>query len=249
VYFIDVQGTLIDDEKNTISGAIEFIDRLNSTNTPYVVITNNTKQNSNEFLEFLNSTGFDISSKNYIDPFALLKNEVTSKKVAGFGTEEFLQVLVDMGYELDFDTPETLIVSIKKDYTNEEYADMIELALKADQIVAMHETSMYSKDGKRYPGVGAIAKMIEFATGKDYSVVGKPSFNFYDKARDLINAKSFEDITIISDDLIGDIIGAKKLGMKSTLVLSGKVKTLDEIKNIPKENQADVVLKNIGEVI
>lgn len=62
---------------------------------------------------------------------------------------------------------------------------MIECAIKATNIIGMHETSTYSKDGKRYPGVGAIMQMIKFATNKEYNVVGKPSFNFYDKAREI----------------------------------------------------------------
>ena len=43
-YFIDVQGTLIDDDKKPISGALEFIDSLNEKSIEYIVVTNNTKK-------------------------------------------------------------------------------------------------------------------------------------------------------------------------------------------------------------
>ena len=50
-YFIDVQGTLIDDkEKKPIKGAIEFIEKLNEKKIPYVVVTNNTKLKSDDFV-------------------------------------------------------------------------------------------------------------------------------------------------------------------------------------------------------
>lgn len=53
MYFIDVQGTLISDsDKRPINGARELIAHLNEQNTPYVVITNNTKVPSRGFLEF-----------------------------------------------------------------------------------------------------------------------------------------------------------------------------------------------------
>lgn len=226
-FFIDVQGTLIcDAKKEPINGAVEFIEHLNKEKIPYVVITNNTKARSEDFLKQLNDKGFDI--KNYIDPFALLKQTVRNKNIAAFGADEFLTVLESMGYVFDYNNPSSLVVSIKKDYTNEDYAQMIECSYKTDELIGMHETSTYAKDGKRYPGVGAIMNMIKFAVNKEYKVVGKPSFNFYNEARKIIDLE-FKDITIISDDMMGDLIGAQKLGMKTALVLSGKVKDEKEV--------------------
>lgn len=247
-YFIDVQGTLIDDvNKQPISGAVEFIDTLNKKNIPYVVITNNTKENSEIFLQDLKIKGFNI--KNYIDPFSILKDIVKSKKVAAFGTDEFLNVLEQMGYKLDFEDFETLIVSIKKDYTNEDYSAMIDCAIKTDDLVAMHETSIYCKDSKRYPGVGAIMNMIKFAVNKEYEVVGKPSLQFFEKAKDLINI-DFKDITVISDDMIGDLLGAYKLKMETCLVLSGKIKDKNEILNtLKKEEIPNNICRDMSEVL
>ncbi len=247
-FFIDVQGTLIDDiNKEPISGAIEFIDTLNEKNIPYVVITNNTKFKSEDFKKFLNDKGFNI--KNYIDPFYILNSVVSQKRVAAFGADEFLKTMEELGFEIDFETPKELIVSIKKEYTNEDYASMIEIALKVDSIIGMHDTSVYSKDGKRYPGVGAIMSMIKFATNKDYKVVGKPSLKFFGSAKDMINVP-FKDIMIISDDMIGDLIGAQKLGMDSCLVLSGKIKSKEEIISTLSDKEIpNFICKDMSEVL
>lgn len=247
-FFIDVQGTLIDDiDKKPINGACEFISYLNSENIPYVVITNNSKHRSEDFIEELRQKGFDI--KNYIDPFSILKEVLKSKRVAAFGTDKFLAVLGEMGYELDFENFDSLIVSIKQDYTNEDYAKMIECAFKTDNLIAMHGTSTYSKDGKRYPGVGAIMSMIKFAVNKDYEVVGKPSFEFYEKARALINL-DFKEITVISDDMIGDLLGAQTLGMKTNLVLSGKTKSKEEITTTLDKNELpNEIFNNMSEIL
>ncbi len=247
-FFIDVQGTLIcDEKKEPINGACEFIETLNKQNIPYAVITNNSKEKSEDFLKSLQEKGLDI--KHYIDPFSLLTNTLNHKKVAAFGTNEFLNILQELGYTLEFETPEALVVSIKKDYTNEDYALMIECAIKAKQIVAMHETSIYSKDKKRYPGVGAIMQMIKFATNKEYEVVGKPSFNFYNKARE-ITKLDFEELVIISDDMIGDLIGAAKLNMKTCLVLSGKIKDENEVlQTLKEQDYPNFICKDMQEVL
>ena len=247
-YFIDVQGTLICDEKQQpIKGAVDFIDKLNSEKIPYVVITNNTKAASKDFLKQLRGKGLDI--KNYIDPFFILQDEVKEKTVAAFGTLEFLEVLKTLGYIVDNKNAKTLIVSIKKDYTNDDYASMIECASRCTHLVGMHETSTYSKDGRKYPGVGAIMNMIKFAVNKDYTVVGKPSKNFYERARNMIS-KEYEDITVISDDMIGDLLGAKNLNMQTCLVLSGKVKNEKEIlSTMDKRLHPNMVCGNMSNVL
>ena len=248
MYFIDVQGTLIsDDTREPIEGAIEFIDYLNNSNIPYVVITNNTKHSSDEFLGYLHSIGLNIPKENYLDPFAMLTLSLTAKNIVAFGQKSFMEVLQTLGYEIDTLNPKAMVISITKDYTNEDYAQMIEYASKGVEIIGMHETSIYAKDGKKYPGVGAILQMVSFATNRKYSVVGKPSVDFYTKAKDMLGCK-FEDITIISDDMIGDILGAQKLGMKSFFVLSGKIKNADEVlPTLNEEQQPNEVYKNIGE--
>ncbi len=247
-FFIDVQGTLIDDvQKLPIKGACEFIDYLNDNDIPYVVITNNTKHDSELFLKDLRDKGLNI--KNYIDPFYILKDILKVKKVAAFGQESFLELIVKMGYEINFDEAEALVVSVKKEYTNEDYANMIEVALRCDTLIGMHNTSTYNKDGKRYPGVGAIMNMVKYAVNKEYQIVGKPSLNFFEEARDIINV-DFKDITIISDDMIGDLLGAQDLGMKSCLVLSGKVKKRSEIENsLHKNEMPNFICEDMSDVL
>ena len=253
MYFIDVQGTLIDDiEKQPIKGALEFIDALNAKGIPYMVITNNTKRSSEDFLEYLHSIGLNIADGHYLDPLMVLDAMVDKKGVAAFGSKEFLTLLQARGYELDYKNIDTVLVAIKEDFSAQEYALMIDAIIAGAKLIGMHETTIYAKNAKRYPGVGAILQMLSFATSASYSVVGKPSKRFYAKALEMIQAQkgdvTFKDITIISDDVKGDLIGAKALGMRTQFVLSGKYRSAEEI--IPKlkcEDRPDGIYATIGE--
>jgi len=258
MFFIDVQGTLIDDKHRLpIAGAIEFIDFLNIENIPYMVVTNNTKQSSKDFLNFLQNLGFSIDSEHYLDPLMVLKDTLDVKNVAVYGSDEFVEVVSSMGYTSDFKSPQAVLVGIKKEFTNDDYADMIDFILNGAQLVGMHETSLYAKDSKRYPGVGAILKMLEFATGTSYTVVGKPSDNFYERAKDMLSIQtdveevstiSFKDITMISDDMKGDLVGVQNLGAKGVFVLSGKFKSANEIlPRLPKSSQPTLVCASIAQ--
>ncbi len=251
-YFIDVQGTLISDkDKKPIEGAREIIDSLNSLYIPYMVITNNTKELSEDFHHFLLGLGFDIPFKNYLDPFMVLDKIVNTKEVRAFGADEFIRSLKKMGFNTDSKNPKAMLIASKKDFNSDDYASMIETALGDVEVIGMHATSIYAKDGRRYPGVGAILEMIKYATCKDYKIIGKPSSAFYEEAKRLLNLQQnsnidFGEITMISDDAIGDLCGIKELGSKTVLVLSGKCKSTDEIK--PVKTQIDKIIPNISEV-
>jgi NagD protein len=255
LYFIDVQGTLIsDNDKSPIRGSIEFIDNLNAKNIPYMIITNNTKKESSEFYNYLRGIGFNFGFEKYLDPLMLLQNSVKKDAVAAYGSEEFLKTLQKMGYALDYVNPKVVLIAIKEDFNADEYAQMIDFLLNGASLVGMHETSIYAKNSKRYPGVGAILKMLEFATSTPYAVVGKPSDAFYNEAlsrlqKEVFDAK-YSDVTIISDDVKGDLGGAKKLGMKTIFVTSGKYKNASEI--IPfldDELKPDAVYADMKEIL
>ncbi|MFK5881686.1 MAG: HAD-IIA family hydrolase [Sulfurospirillum sp.] len=251
-FFIDVQGTLISDkDKKPISGSIEFINFLNRKKIPYMVITNNTKELSRDFHKFLLDLGFEIAFEKYLDPFMVLDKNVKTRDVKAFGAKEFTKSLESMGYDTTTKHPKAMLIASKKDFSSDDYASMIETALGDVEIIGMHATSIYAKDGRRYPGVGAILEMISYATSKNYKIIGKPSDAFYNEARRLLNIQqhtslNFEDITMISDDAIGDLGGIKKLGAKTILVLSGKCKSKDEIE--PVKELIDEIIPNIGSI-
>ena len=255
MYFIDVQGTLISDEdKSPIRGSIEFINMLNDNDIPYMIITNNTKKDSKDFYDYLSSIGFNFSFEKYLDPLMLLDGRVSKDSVAGYGAEAFLETLVSMGYKLDYKNPKTVLVAIKEDFCADEYAQMIEFILDGASLVGMHETSIYAKNSKRYPGVGAILKLLEFATSTTYDVVGKPSISFYNEALKRLQLQTkdakFEDITIISDDVKGDLGGAKELGMKTVFVTSGKYRDADEIVPFLKDElKPDAIFGDMQDVM
>ena len=245
MYLIDVQGTLIDDnDKKPISGAIEFIDNLNLHNIPYVVVTNNTKKRSEEFYDFLKKLGFNIAENSYLDPFMVLKNSLDVSRVCCFGPKEFIEVIESLGYKNNIENPDAILVTSSKDFDSEDYSKMIEMVMNGAKLIGMHATSTYAKDGRRYPGVGAIMKMISYATGSSYKIIGKPSHAFYEEALRFLEVESFDKIEMISDDAVGDLVGIKKLGAKTTLVLSGKCKNENEVLHV--KDSLDRVVTSIG---
>ena len=61
---------------------------------------------------------------------------------------------------------------------------------------------------------------------------------------------TFSDITMISDDVKGDLGGAKELGVKTIFVTSGKYKTQEEIVPFLADNlKPDFVYADMQEIL
>jgi len=240
-YFIDIQGTLIDDKNFLpLRGAREFLEYLNKNNIPFVLVTNNTKKESKEFINYLQNLGLNFTENQYIDPLMIIKKELKNITLKPYGNEKFVEIIKN-NFKVS-DNPEGVILGIKV-FEPEEISEIIELLLNGAKLYGMHKTSLYVKNDKRYPGLGAVLEMLKFATGKDYEIFGKPSKRFFSEAAKKIGF-NFDKITIISDDLYGDLLPAKKLGMEGVLVLSGKIKNEKEINEKP-----DFIFRDLKEYL
>lgn len=252
IYFVDVLGTLINEsDKSTIYGSKSLIRYFNKHNIPYVVISNNTKLKSEEALKNLKDKGLEVRSDAYLDPFCVLCEICAKCNVAMFGSEAFISTMIKMGYTQDLIKPKAVIIASFDDFKFDDFAKIIELINNGAQLIAMHAGSTYKKNGKIYPGVGAVIKMLENATGVVARVIGKPSRLFYkiayEKATRQFNSNlylertalmdtgksahelyiDYNEVNFISDDAKGDLERAKELGMKTILVLSGKTPSLE----------------------
>lgn len=253
--FLDVQGTLIDDtDRLPLPGALDFVAHLNRKAIPYVVVTNNSMIESSAFLGYLQGLGFDVDAARYVDPLMILSDLLPrGSRLAAFGYPAFLTLLAQMGYRLDTEVPDAVLLSVKPDYTFEECAKIIELLLQGAALYGMHETSTYALGPKRYPGVGALLRMFAYATGVSYQVVGKPSEAFFDAALERLRTEvpeaAFASVRMISDDAVGDLAGAKKRGMQTHLVLTGKVRTHSEVALLDEAMRPDVVHLNLNAIM
>ena len=240
-YFIDIQGTLIDDKDFLpLPGALEFLEYLNKKDIPFVLVTNNTKKESKKFIKYLWDLGFEFNENQYIDPLMIIDKKLKNTTLKPYGNENFIEI-INKNFKTS-SNPEGVILGIKI-YSPDEISEIIEYLLNGTKLYGMHKTSLYMKNNRRYPGLGAVLEMLKYATGRDYKVFGKPSFEFFKEASKKIGL-NFDKITIISDDLYSDLLPSKKMGMKSVLVLSGKIKNKNEINEYPDE-----IYENISEYL
>jgi len=89
------------------------------------------------------------------------------------------------------------------------------------EIIALHKGKYYKVDSGLRMDAGGFVAALEFATGKDSQLIGKPNKAFFQYALDDLRLVP-EEVVMIGDDLINDVNGAQNLGIPGILVKTGK---------------------------
>jgi phospholysine phosphohistidine inorganic pyrophosphate phosphatase len=121
--------------------------------------------------------------------------------------------------------------------------ESLEIMLKCPetpQIISLGAGRYYKDSGRFRMDTGAFAKAFAYALGIDeITCLGKPSAEFFNQALNVVASKAHragqttttsvcEETIMIGDDIVSDVGGAQKMGMRGFLVRTGKYKTSDE---------------------
>ena len=258
---LDITGVLYEsnDQGGTpISGSIEALRKLKET--PEIKLrlcTNETQITKVCLSEKLNKLGFDsITPEMIFSPGPAVREILHERNL-----RPFLLVHPDahMDYEgISIEDPNCVVLGDAGEYFT--YENMNKafhvLTSKPQQEMSFFSLgfgSYYKYNGVLALDVAPFAKALEFASGIQPEIVGKPSPLFFNS---VINGMQLQpqDCVMIGDDIISDVGGAQYCGIRGIQVRTGKFKPEWEIHPQVKpdgyvDNLAeaiDLVLKSIS---
>ena len=165
------------------------------------------------------------------------------------GNEDLKEYLRDCGVEVRVDSSvQAVVVGLDEgiDFQKLKIATRA-LVEKDAYLVALHANKIYGDSkGEIAPSVGAVVKALEYASGKKGIIMGKPSIDFYRNVLRRLDTKPVNCL-MISDDPLSDLIGAKKLKIKTAFVLSGKYDR-SILNRLHRTKRPDYVYKSIVEI-
>ena len=254
LYLVDIEGTIVKDKSYVpIEGAVGWINSFRSSTHSLVLVSNNTTHKPGELVSLLNHIGFDIRSENLITCLSVAMNWLKENKVKRcfvIGTPHLKEYLNENGIDTPSnDKVEAVLVGldISLDFAK------LKIALNAlvnndATLLALHSNRLYKDEkGELSPSVGAVVKALEYSSQKEAIVLGKPNPEIYLQALRRYKTEP-EHCIMISDDPFSDLAGAKKLGMKTVFVTSGKYKDKEVLKSLDKNIQPDWVHSTIKEI-
>ncbi len=228
-FLIDMDGVIYRGGE-LIPGAAEFIAELQTSDTPFSFLTNNSQRTRRDVATRLQRMGIEIEER-HVFTCAIATARFLAQQLPGgtayvIGEGGLLQALHANGYAIVDHDPDYVVVGEGRAFTFEMFEAATRMIAEGAKLIATNlDPNCPTQHGMR-PGCGAIVAMLETATGLKAFSVGKPSPVMMRMARKELGLATAET-TIIGDTMETDIVGGVQLGYRTVLVLSGGTRRED----------------------
>ncbi len=247
-WLIDMDGVLVH-EGIALKGAKEFLTRLEEKDIPHLILTNNSIFTTRDLSARLASAGLDVPAERIwtsaLATAKFLAHQTDNKRAYVLGEAGMTTALYEEGFIMTSDQPEFVVLGETRTYSFEGITKAIRLIQCGARFIATNPDATGPSAQGDIPATGAVAAMIEKATGRSPFFVGKPNPVMLRNGLNKIGAHS-EDTAIVGDRMDTDIQAGVETGLTTHLVLTGSTKE-EEIVNFPF--RPDYVHPSIAEVI
>ena len=203
--------------------AEKFFDFINKNKIPACILSNSTLRTRDLIREFFATNGieFQIPALTAFDAtLSFVKNNY--KKVQVYCRDYLKHHFEGM---IDEENPEAVVIGDIEDKWNYQIMnDIFKKVFNGADLVAMHKNKYWNPSGELLIDAGAFITGIEFSSGKEAILMGKPSSHYFKSALEKIGAKLDDEFFMIGDDIENDVKAAQDLGGKGILIYTGKTK-------------------------
>ena len=247
-YLIDMDGVLVHGKK-IIPGADTFIESLKKNDIKFLVLTNNSIYTQVDLAHRLQNTGIDIDAEHIFTSalatasFMKAQMEIGSAFVIG---ESGLNVAIhNLGYIMTDENPDFVVLGETFDYNFRQVTKAVRLIMEGASFIATNPDPTGPSESGVTPACGAMAALIEKASGRSPFFCGKPSPFMMRAALNYLGVHS-ENTIMLGDRMDTDIIAGIQSGMDTTLVLTG-VTSLKQIEEFPY--RPGRVVKSVADLV
>ncbi|MGC9328576.1 MAG: TIGR01458 family HAD-type hydrolase, partial [Candidatus Hinthialibacter sp.] len=221
-FLIDLDGVIYI-EDDVIPGAAESIRFLKENHIPCRFLTNTTIHSLGNLYNKVQRLRLPIEKDEIISPPAAAVRYLRKQ-----GKPSCYLVIMEETRE-DFaefhetdDHPDFVVIGKIGDRWNYTLMNQLfSMLLDGASLIALHKDRCTMKKNGLQLEFGAFVAGLEYASGKQAYVVGKPSPNFFQSALDDMGLAP-EEVVMIGDDILSDVSGAQNAGMRGFLVKTGK---------------------------
>jgi len=233
-YLLDMDGVLINGN-HIIPGADKFIDALNSKNVEYLVFTNNPIYTPRDLAHKLHNMHINIQEKRIFTSAMATALFLSSQHPSGtafvVGEHGLKQALHEVGYILTDTNPDYVVLGEPFGYSVDQITKAIRLISNGALFIATNPDAAGRTPEGLVPACGALASLIEKATGRSPFFVGKPNPLMMRNALNFMGWHS-RNTVMVGDRMDTDVVAGIMSGLRTILVLSG-ISTNEDLKRFP----------------
>ena len=247
-FIMDMDGVLI--QGNTIvPGADLFIQKLLDQGRKFLLLTNNPVYTPRDLAHRLQALGLRID-ENQIFTSALatasfLHRQRPDGKAFVLGESGLTEAIHNIGYVITDMNPDYVVLGETLAYNFQMIKKAIRLIHdQGARFIATNPDPSGPSEGGLVPACGAMAALIEEASGVAPFFVGKPNALMMRTALNYLNVHS-ENTIMIGDRMDTDIVAGITSGMETILVLTGvtKEEDIDKFPYLPTH-----IMKSVADI-
>ena len=228
-YLIDMDGVIYHGHQ-LIPGADRFIRELIEGDHPFLFLTNNSQRTRRDVATKLRRLGIPAEEDHVYTCAMATARYLAQQKPNGtayvIGEGGLLTALHNNGYSIVDRDPGYVVVGEGRTLTFETMEAALGMIRSGAKLIATNmDPNCPTPSGFR-PGCGAIAALLESASGVKAFSVGKPSPLMMRDARKQLGLPSGNTV-MIGDTMETDIIGGVQLGYHTILTLTGSTRRED----------------------
>jgi NagD protein len=233
-WLMDMDGVLVHEE-HAIPGANDFLDRLRQTQTPFLVLTNNSIYTRRDLAARLRASGLEVPEESIwtsaLATAAFLEDQRPNGSAFVIGETGLTTALHESGYTLTERDPDYVVLGETRTYSFERITQAIRLIGNGARFIATNPDPTGPAPQGPLPATGSVAALVSHATGVDPYFVGKPNPLMMRSALNAIDAHS-ETTAMVGDRMDTDIVSGLEAGLEAILVLTG-VTTREQAERYP----------------
>ncbi|MBK5219597.1 MAG: TIGR01458 family HAD-type hydrolase [Thermoleophilia bacterium] len=221
---LDIDGVLHVGEE-PLPGAIESLRRLRGLTTGVRLVTNTTSRSRRAIVEQLRGLGFELADAEVLTPAALALAHCRSRsyeRVSLMVSESLREDLEELEAGSDGEPADAIVLGdLGSGFTAETLNAAFRRLMDGAELIALQHNRYWRRADGLALDVGAYAAALEYASGVEAVVVGKPSPRFVQAALDDLGVDPAA-AAMVGDDIEGDIGGGLDAEVASILVRTGK---------------------------
>lgn len=233
-YLIDMDGVIIRGSE-LIPGADEFIRRLHAQGTKFLILTNNPIYTPADLHYRLQRLGLDVTPDHLftsaLATASFLKAQSPGGKCYAIGESGLTEALHDAGFILTDHDPDYVVLGETHAYSYGNITQAVRLIKRGARFIATNPDTSGPGEGGLVPACGAVAALVQAATGVAPYFVGKPNPLMMRSALRFLDEHS-ENAVIVGDNMLTDIRSGLESGVETILVLTG-ITTRDMVDQFP----------------
>lgn len=224
-WLIDLDGVMYIGE-TPVPGAQEAIQYLRDHGYPFRFVSNTTRKSRATIARQLEGMGFDIPASHIFTPASAAAAYLSGnrRRSAFFLTTEDVagEIVGGSGVIRNVGSPESVVIGDAGDrFTYDRLNEAFRYLLSGAELVALEKDRYWMGADGMMLSAGPFVSALEFSTGREALVMGKPSAAFFGLAIESLHA-DLSTTAMIGDDVVTDVGGALSCGLLGILVKTGK---------------------------